>query len=344
VKDPWWLTLHREEAVKTPGYWTTTFKTEDNRMLSRIADSLFWLNRYMERSEGMLRVLHTNYILSFDSSAYGVHSWRPVLTLFTSADEEKIKSLEFQTSASLFYLIADTKNTNSLKVLVGKARENARGIQDNITKEVWEQVNQMYHFMNDPSLEEKIKSDNVLPLIDALIQQTILFAGITDTTMPRGIGWSFMNLGRFTERCLLTVQMAKKQFEGMEYDLSKDRDILYWRILLLCLSGYEHHLKTYRSTSATNNVVDQIILDKQFPRSIKYSLNRIEKYLQDVVLNNQSSEAEQLRLEFSRFNSRVQFADNAYLQNNGVKQFLDHVQTDIYQFSNQLGQVFFSYT
>lgn len=313
-------------------------------MLSRIADSLFWLNRYMERSESLLRVLHTNYILSFDQSTNEVHTWRPVIEIFTSAGEEKIAAIEHDSNAALHFLITDPKNINSIKALIGKARENARGIQDNITKEVWEQVNQLYHWLNDPRFDQQLQSSDVLPVIDELLNKTILYVGINDTTMPRGTGWSFMNLGRFTERCLLTAQLSHKQFETIGFDLSKERDILYWRNLLLSLSGYEHHLKTYRSSTANYNVVDQVILDEHFPRSVKYSLNRIEKYLQDVVKGNTTKEAEKLYLEFSRFNSRVQFADISFIQQKGLKEFLMLVQRDIYLFSNQLGQIFFSYT
>ncbi|MFN8264655.1 MAG: alpha-E domain-containing protein [Chitinophagaceae bacterium] len=312
-------------------------------MLSRIADSLFWLNRYMERSEGLLRVIHTNYILSLDDGTANL-SWRPILELFSNANEEQVNELEFQTNKAIQYLIAGERNNNSLKEIIGKARENARGIQDHITKEVWEHVNQMYHHTLDQRFNNQLYHTDVLPLIDELLRSTILYAGIIDTTMPRGIGWSFMNLGRLTERCLLTTQLARRQFEETTYNSAHERDILYWRNLLLSLSGYEHHLKTYRSTDTHLNVVDQLILDKNFPRSVKYSLNRIEKYMQDVVKGNQSQEARQLSLEYSRFNSRIQFADMFYIQQQGVIEFLGQVQKDLYQFTNQLGQTFFSYS
>ena len=313
-------------------------------MLSRIADSLFWLNRYMERSEGLLRVLHTNYILSFDRSLNAAHSWEPVMEIFSSAPPEKIKELAHDSNAALYYLINDAQNINSIKALTSKARENARGIQDNITKEVWESVNQLYHWLNDARFDQQLASADLLPVIDELLNRTILYVGITDTTMPRGIGWSFMCLGRFTERCLLTAQLTSKQFEQCNFDLAQEKDILYWRNLLLCLSGYEHHLKTYRSAATTENVVDQVILDTHFPRSIKYILNRMEKYLQDVVKSNATGEAESLYREFSRFNSLVQFADINYIKERGLKSFLNMVQQDVNRFSNQLGQIFFSYT
>jgi len=120
-------------------------------MLSRIADSLFWLNRYMERNDCLVRVIRTNYILSFDSDQLTDFSWKDVITLFSYEPDAAIQYSD-NAAASLKYLVTDTKNLNSVKVLVTKARENARGVQDYITKEVWEQVNQLYHIANDPGI------------------------------------------------------------------------------------------------------------------------------------------------------------------------------------------------
>ncbi|MFN9710806.1 MAG: alpha-E domain-containing protein [Bacteroidota bacterium] len=315
-------------------------------MLSRIADALFWLNRYMERSEGMLRTIHTHYILSFDKDESNHYFWQPLLELFTQLPEDKMQTISANTQEALRYLVYDPQNVNSIKQIIGKARENARGIQDNITKEVWEHVNRLYHRMQEPMFEQELKSIDVVPLMDDLLSRSILYVGISDTTMPRGMGWSFMNLGRFTERCLLTVQLTMKEFEKIDYDLNQERDIFYWRHLLLNLSGYEHHLKTYRSANTNYNIVDQTILDKNFPRSIKYALNRMERYLKDVVQTDAyaSSSVQQLYLEFSRFNSQIQFADIQYIEQHGLKNFMDMIQKNLYQFTHRLGQLFFSYT
>jgi uncharacterized alpha-E superfamily protein len=315
-------------------------------MLSRIADSLFWLNRYMERSEGMLRVVHTHYILSFDSGSESPFSWRPVLELFSPAGEPFISDVAYDSKQALSHLLFDPKNNNSVRSIIGKARENARGVQDHITKEVWEHVNQFYHWIQNPGFDAHLNNADILPLVDEALNRTIFYAGISDTTMPRGAGWSFLNLGRFTERCFLTLQLAQREFEAVSFDLNQERDILHWRKLLLCLSGYEHHLKTYRSTNTNQNVVDQVVLDKNFPRSIKYSLNRMEKYMMDVVNadTSASQEARGLYLEFSRFNSRVQYADIEYIKQHGLHHFLEMISNDLYHVTNRLGQIFFSYT
>ncbi|HRB68434.1 MAG TPA: alpha-E domain-containing protein, partial [Chitinophagales bacterium] len=103
-------------------------------MLSRIADSLFWMNRYVERAEGMLRMLKINYATSLDKSENENYDWHSVLDIFTYLnDEEKLK-IKDDTQAVLKYIITDKTNENSIRSIITKARENARGLQDHITK------------------------------------------------------------------------------------------------------------------------------------------------------------------------------------------------------------------
>lgn len=312
-------------------------------MLSRIADSLFWTNRYMERSEGLLRVLHTNYILSLDKGPYGVHSWRPVLEIFSYADEDSIKSIEQEPDAVLHHLLFDSTNNNSLKVIISRARENARGIQDNITKEVWEQANQVYHLVNNAA-EKRIAPNQTISQLDELIKNIVLFTGVVDTTMPRGMGWAFMNIGRYIERCLITLEVANKNLQQIDYNLAEQKDILYWRNLLLSLSGYELHLKTYRSNDSSLNVIDQVVFNKDFPRSLQYGFARINKYLADIIEENNPPEKERIIREFGRLNSFIQFADIDLINELTLQQFLEKVRVDLLNFSKHLGQIFFSYS
>ena len=312
-------------------------------MLSRIADSLFWLNRYMERSDCMMRVIRTNYILSFDIGNANDFSWKDVANTFSLSPEgipaEKVKD----TPAALKFLIADIKNLNSLKVIITKARENARGVQDNITKEVWEHVNSVYHIVNAPDLEKKLAGSRTLELLDLLNENNTLYYGVTDSTMPRGQGWSFMNLGKFIERCLLTIETSYVHFTKIDHQLDKAHDILFWRNLLLSLSGYELYLKTYTRDQHTINVVDHVIFNKDFPRSLIYSLQRIGKYLDEVVEDTKMEGSGSLQKTFGRIFSKVEFADMNMIKNIGLPQFLHSLRHDLADFSNQLTRTYFSY-
>ncbi len=312
-------------------------------MLSRIADSLYWLDRYMERTDGILRILRTEFVLSLDKSSYETTSWRPVLHMFTHADEDQLKQLEYNTSDTLHFIISDTTNTNSLRALLTRARENARGAQDHITKEVWEQVNHVYHSVNSPAMQRKLQGQEALPLLDELTQMVTLYKGVTGSTMPRSLGWSFMNLGKYMERSMITLEMINRFLEDIHYNLDENRDILYWRKLLLSLSGYELHLKTYRNTNYTQNAAEQVLFNRQFTRSIRYSLDKIGHYLQDVTENNNPSGKEQLCRDFGRLRYKVQYADLEQAREMNPQKFIQEIRHQLIHFNKLLTQVFFSY-
>jgi len=312
-------------------------------MLSRIADSLFWLNRYMERSDCLLRVIHTNYILSFDAGNSTGFSWKDAISIFSHGAEDSTNANVDSTATALNYLINDTKNLNSVKILLTKARENARGVQDNITKEVWEQVNQLYHLVNQPSLEKRLPGAKSLEIIEELYQNSTLYYGVTDSTMPRGQGWNFMNLGKYIERCLLTIDNTFAHFKKIDHQLNNAQDVLFWRNLLLSLSGYELYLKTYTTGQHNLNVIDHIIFNKDFPRSLMYSFHRINRYLDAVVEDTKIEGSDKLQKGFGRICSKVEYADMNMVQEVSLPYFLYTLRKELVDFSNQLTQIYFSY-
>ncbi|MCF6404411.1 alpha-E domain-containing protein [Chitinophaga filiformis] len=312
-------------------------------MLSRIADSLFWLARYMERAEGLLRVTATHNLLSLDKDVNGPLTWRPVLQTFTSANEEEINTIEGNTGAALKKLLTDTANNNSLKCIIGKARENARGIQDYITKEVWEEVNSFYHLINQPALDNRLSNYEAADILDIFTRHSVLYTGITDITMARGIGWGFMNLGKYIERCLETIVLTDKQYAINQYRVDEIKDIMQWRHLLMSLSGYELHLKTYRSYQYTHDVLHQVLFNEDFPHSVIYSLGRIDRHLQDVTKGHISEENAALIRNFGRLYSKVKHLEIDHLNNQTLKPFLEDLRHDLLYFTNLLSQKFFSY-
>ncbi len=313
-------------------------------MLSRIADSLFWMNRYMERADGMLRLAATHYIFSLDKDVNGTMTWSPVLEIFTDSEKPYLTTIENNTEDCLKRLLIDAGNTNSLKVIVNKARENARGAQDHITKEVWEAVNQMYHLVNQPALQHQINSFlGMEAVMEPLIKYTVHYAGVTDITMPRGTGWCFMNLGKYIERCLQTIAFTEKQLQLNDFKESDTNDLLKWKYLLFSLSGYELHVKTYRRTNHTFNVLHQVLINENFTRSIFYSLQRIEHYLIKVIGKDNDPERAALLRNFGRLFSKVRYMELDTLNMDTVPAFLEDIKTELIEFNKKVVQHFFSY-
>jgi uncharacterized alpha-E superfamily protein len=313
-------------------------------MLSRIADSLFWMNRYMERADGLLRLLHIHYSLSLDKDISGTLTWKPVLEIFTPTEAEEIALLEDHTEAVLKRILIDNTNHNSLKALLNKARENARGVQDHITKEVWEEVNQMYHLVNHSSLPAKLTGYKGLEVIDLFKRHTVLYTGIVDITMSRGLGWQFMNLGKYIERCLQTILFAEKHISFLNAREVDTNDILQWRYLLLALSGYELHLKTYRSANYNYNALHQVMLNENFPRSVKYCLEHIHHLLIHVSEDNKGDGKEELMRCFGILFSKVNYFDPKKLELSTLQPLLVELREDLLNFSRAFGQHFFAYS
>jgi uncharacterized alpha-E superfamily protein len=161
--------------------------------------------------------------------------------------------------------------------------------------------------------------------------------------MPRGMGWNFMGLGKFTERTLLTLELGDFFFDSIHYDLQQNKDILYWRNLLFSLSGYEFHLKNYRSFDYNFNVFHQVMLHPQFPHSVIYCLGRMRNYLHQVIGENNSPINAPLLNQFGRLISQVEFVDVENIRKNNLKKFLYDTKSSIYPFTHTLGQTFFAY-
>lgn len=312
-------------------------------MLSRIADSLFWLSRYMERNDCLIRMVRTHYILDFDAGSHSTFTWTDLMQLFASplTGEQRLKGE--RTEDALTFLISEKSNSNSARVLVTRARENARGVQDNITKEVWEKVNQAYHIITQPDLIELVTGPRALEIIDQLEQSNTLFYGVTDSTMPRGLGWNFMNLGKFIERAILSIDVLNAHFAKFDHQLDQPQDLLYWKHLLISLSGYELYLKKYTRGQHNFNVIDHVVFNNYFPRSIIYSLDRVRRYLDFVANDTKMEGSSGLQKTVGRICSRVEFADLKMVQEQGLSVFLHTLRNDLIDFSNQLTRIYFSY-
>src|SRR5690606_16076104 len=136
-------------------------------MLSRVADSLFWLSRYIERGDSIMRMLKTNYASSQDLSSG--FTWKPVLTIFSDMEKKEIATMERKGRDVLIYMVTDRDNGNSVYNIVTRARENARSVQDNITIELWQCLNNYYHLVKDEALERKLKREDPVTILDSLI-------------------------------------------------------------------------------------------------------------------------------------------------------------------------------
>ncbi len=311
-------------------------------MLSRVADSLYWMSRYIERSDGILRMLKVNYMYSQD----GVNdfSWKPVLRLFTYLEEAEAKQLETNPRGILKFIVADKSNPNAIVNIVTHARENARSVQDHITKELWQCLNDYYHTTKEDWLPNWLQKDDPITILDVLIKQGLLYYGTADITMSRGEGYSFMNIGKFLERAILSVDLLNVRFINNQYDINTVADGSYWKYLLLSIAGHELYLKTYRSGFEARNIVEQIVLNSHFPRSIIYSINRLQRYFDRLKKEGQVNNYQQLDFMIGKLLSKVQYSTADSIISQNLHQYLIDIKNDLYAIANALNQCCFAYS
>ena len=310
-------------------------------MLSRVADSLFWMSRYVERTDGILRMLKINYASSQDDIRE--FSWLPVLRIFTYLDEEQSEKMARHSRAVLQYMVADKENNNSVLNIVTRARENARSVQDHITKELWQCLNNFYHTIREDQVIKGLHKDDPVTVLDVLIKQGMLYYGTLDVTMARGEGYSFINIGKFLERGVQSADILDVKFSDLDYDAVKT-DTTYWKYLLLSIAGYELYLKTYRSGFNARNVVELTVLNDNFPRSILYSVNQLQRYFRRLKDERNKETYQKVEFMIGKIGSRIKYSTVESIMQQGLHSFLNGVKEDLYEVGNALNQHYFAYT
>ena len=310
-------------------------------MLSRVADSLFWMSRYMERSDGILRMLKINYASSQDDMS--AFSWKPVLKIFTYLEDEKANAISGESRLVLQFMVTDKENPNSVYNIVTQARENARSVQDHITKELWQCLNEFYHLLRDERLVDWLDKEDPVTVLDSLIRQCLLFYGTAEITMARGEGNSFMNIGKFLERAIQSSDILDVKFRMLNYDHDKLADTTYWKYLLLSISGYELYLKTYRSGFEAENVIEQIVFNNLFPRSVLYSIGGMHRYHKLLKSEGNAANYKQIDFMIGKLESRVKYSTTKLIMKEGLHKFLNGTTRELNVIGTALNEHYFSY-
>jgi len=310
-------------------------------MLSRVADSLFWMSRYIERTDGMLRMLKINYALSQDNtSEFG---WNPVLKTFSFLDESQVAKIEKDSRAVLQFMVIDKDNPNSVVNMVTKSRENARAVQDHITKEVWQCLNEFYHLIREDKLGKSLKSEDPVSVLDALIRQGMLYYGTTEITMSRGEGMCFMSIGRYIERAIQSTDILQVKFKELPTgDAEKTIDPSSWKYFLMSISGYELYLKNYRSGFEVKNILDQVIFNINFPRSVHYSVYQAQRYFERLKNERNRDSFDKVNFMIGKLRSNIKFSNVESIVREGLPDYLNKVHQELFLVGDALNQHYFA--
>lgn len=253
-------------------------------MLSRIADSLFWIARYMERAEETARILDVNYHMLLEQAHEGYRlRWEPLIII--AGEEERFYSLYKEANAqNVFEFLAfRDDNPNSIAQCIGRARENARTIRERISREMWEDINGLYHSVSRFSAEEEMavgphRFCNVIKF------GRHRFHGVSDATLPHDEGWQFLKIGAALERSEMTARIVDVQYHNLvEVPAAADQpDNHQWMAVLKSVGAYEAYRRQYHSRIEPEHVAEMLILHPQHPRSIRFSMTELQSGLRAI--------------------------------------------------------------
>lgn len=308
-------------------------------MLSRVADSVFWMARYMERTNGMLRILRTNYISSQDEVKD--FNWHTLLRNYSDAGAEEMKAIGNNSVKVLEHLLLDKQNGGSVINNITRARENGRAVQDHITKEVWQCLNDYHHLIRDKNIYTQVKAGDPVTALDALIYQGMLYHGTVDITMARGEGFNYLNAGKFLERAILSADMLNIKLTELNYNLEAPVELPALRYLLYSLSGYELYLKTHRGNLQADFVIQQIVYNEQFPHSIAYCLKQLFRYFERLEAESLPENYKQLEFLIGRAMNNVKYSIINTTDGEGLKQFLQQTRNELTGIAAAFNQFYF---
>ncbi|AMW28822.1 MULTISPECIES: alpha-E domain-containing protein [Arthrospira] len=312
-------------------------------MLSRVADSIYWLNCYIERAENIARFVDVNQNLLLDSPSGMKQQWRPLV--LTTGDLELFKERYGEATAEnvIQFLTFDNQYPNSILSCLRLARQNARSVREIISSEMWEQVNEFYMMVRDAAMGD---SSYYLPeFFNQVKQQAHLFVGVMDATMTHNEGWHFGRMGRMLERADKTSRILDVKYfillPSVE-DVGTTLDEIQWIALLKSASAYEMYRKRRQHRITPFGVVEFLILDREFPRSIQYCILQAERSLQHITGTRPGTWKNPVDLELGRLRSELDYIMIDEIMNRGLHEFLDNLQTRINMIQEKTFETFFA--
>jgi uncharacterized alpha-E superfamily protein len=306
-------------------------------MLSRVADTIYWLGRYLERTQAMLQVIRIQYIASQDEPHYW--GWQPLLHTFGDLSEEELARKAPHTPQVLYHLLFDRENGASVYHNIVRGRENARAVQDHITKEVWQSLNDFYHLIRRDNVAHLTLGEDPVSGLDALLQQGVLYVGTVQNTMPRDEGYLYLKLGKFLERALQTVDLLRlnQHLFGQENGVHSPE----LRYLLFGLLGYELYVKTYQGQLDATSVLELVLYNADFPHSLRYSLEQLLRYCERLKDKSLPESYEQLRFLIGKARTTVAYSTMHAQQPDALGQFLGQVRGELLDVAAALSNLYF---
>lgn len=303
-------------------------------MLSRVAQSLYWMARYVERAENTARLVDVNLQLLLDSRALDDSSiaghWMPIVESTGERERFLAQHPEATAHSVVDFLVFEPANPNSIVGAVSQARENARTVRDQLTAELWEEINRLYLFLRSDEARRRFALSPA-EFFGEVKNASLLLTGLGHATVMHGEGWQFVEVGRFIERAdqttrILDVLHAAFPERGLPQGLG-ERHAGEWAAVLRSCSAWDAYKSIYGANVDPTRVVGFLLLNEEFPRSVRFCAEELDlalRRISGVAAGRFANAAEQ---QSGRFLAELRFATvEDLLLTRGLHACLDWVQ------------------
>jgi uncharacterized alpha-E superfamily protein len=313
-------------------------------MLSRVAEAIYWMGRYLERAENTARFLNVNWHLSLDLPSSPQDPWAALVAItgdqglfdgkYTQATKENV----------IAFLTFDEAYPNSIRCCLASARENARTVREMIPIEMWEQINTFYHWVIDPSCDVTAVLDNPNALCEQVKERSLMLGGLADAAMDHDEAGLFFHMGRLMERADKTSRILDVKYFILLPDLKRvgsNLDYIQWTALLKAtssLQAYRHH----HGRIVPMRVAEFLLLDHHFPRSVLYCLSGVQQCLHDITGTPMGYFTNEAEKRLGQLCSELAYQSVDDIFETGLHEFTDLLQTRMNAIDSAIYQTFFA--
>jgi uncharacterized alpha-E superfamily protein len=311
-------------------------------MLSRVASSVYWMCRYLERADNVARFIDVNAHLVLDMGWERKYTqWEPLIRTTGDEDDFNTRYKEFDEKSVVQFLTFDNLNPNSIISCVQNSRENARTVREVISSEMWETLNGLYHLVREHSRERSVRRDR--EFIKEVHKFNHLFSGHSHNTMAQGEAWHFGRVGRLLERAEKTARMLDVKYfhllpEG-EF-VGSPHDAVEWGAVLQSVSGFEMYRKQFHRANYSD-VAQFLILDQNFPRSIRFCVNSATSSLEKITAMLDVDVPATKEMDILR--QSLDTTDIDTILDDGLHEFIDTLQLNLNKVDDAIFKSFFAF-
>ncbi len=309
-------------------------------MLSRVADSLYWLARYLERAEHTARLLDVNLSLMLDQTPESAERrWERLGTSLAWAAEGSTNAYAITNT-----LTFDAGNPASIVALIAAARENARQVREQISTEMWEQLNRLSLNVKRATMETMWRGEPH-DFFHGVIKDGIhLFQGITDATLSHGEGWQWLCIGRFIERAMATATLLDVHFEPDSLPSHYAQlNYLEWVGLLKSCTSFEAYCNVYTADVRPARVAEFLLLNPDSPRSVRFAAARIQEATEAIANSTRSRHANQVKRLAGRLQAALDYGQVDEIMAAGLRPYLTNIRSQCEQIDAAVYQNYINY-